>query len=870
MNRTHAILLVVVAAAAALATVLFPAPFRGVEEQVTGAAYALRGNLQPDTNIVITYIDEPTVRALGWPVPRSYTALMIRTLSDLGVRAIGCEMVFEEERLDYPEYDDLLGRVAGAAGNVVTASYFDRLQTAAGERGEHLPPFTYPGVPAPEANGEGLHLPFQKLRASSAGIGHLNLARERDIPLFVGSPQGTVPAFGMELLRVGMGAERTGLVTVGGEVRLAGRHGTLRFPVAGDGIVRLNFPGNVEAYRAYPFLEILHSYDALRAGREARIPLASLRGKIVVFGIIAQGRSQFLPTPLDRQTPSLALQAAFLDNALQDRFLAATGPVLTFLLSLIFSLGTGITLLLVRGAMRWVLSGAWLLAALLLPFLLFGLLGVYLPLIPLLVPLLLGGTTALSLRHRMTMRQVDVLEGEKKAVLEQLHDREAKVAVLERELVSVHSARNADRTSELLEEIRRYKSEIRTLSSQAEDLEAYTPAEKESTGGAAKYEGIIYSPAGPMAGAVEFLKKISGSDAPVLILGESGTGKELVARAIHRRSPRASGPFIAVNCGALSEHLLESELFGHEKGSFTGATKDRMGRFELAHTGTIFLDEIGEVSESFQVKLLRVLQEGELERVGGTKTIRVDVRVLAATNRDLKAGVAEGRFREDLYYRLNVLSVSLPPLREREEDLPLLVSSFLAGEGMEASKNVIAACAGFPWRGNVRELESAVKHAVLMARAEKRTMITLRDLPEEISASAKEAVAVEEQILEALREKGFSRSAVSGTAGDLGGLNRGTVAEYLRGECLRLFVESSFDRESAVARIALSADPAVLDRVRKRLAEYLENIAGAVDRNRTWEEVRTGLRPKTKNLPQRYHPFLESVAEAYYRRVWDL
>ncbi|MCC6396095.1 MAG: sigma-54-dependent Fis family transcriptional regulator, partial [Bacteroidetes bacterium] len=352
----------------------------------------------------------------------------------------------------------------------------------------------------------------------------------------------------------------------------------------------------------------------------------------------------------------------------------------------------------------------------------------------------------------------------------------------------------------------------------------------------------------------------------------SGTGKELVARALHRRSTRASKPFVAVNCGALSETLLESELFGHEKGSFTGAVRERIGRFEMADGGTIFLDEIGEVSDSFQIKLLRVLQEGEIERVGGTQTLKLSVRVIAATNKDLPEFVKARKVREDLYYRLNVLTVSLAPLRERQEDIPLLIEHFLAkeGGGLRISKNVMDALCEHPWPGNVRELESVMRRGAVLAKAEQREMIHIQDLPPEVAEAVRGKVPVQDQILDMMREFGFSRSAVSETAVALGGLNRGTVAEYLRGEFLKAFAEQQFDLDKAVLHVSLSPDPAVNERVRKRYAEYLRNIADGMETSRPWEEVRGSLKPKTKNLPQRYHLFLEQVAEAYFRRVWTI
>ncbi len=207
----------------------------------------------------------------------------------------------------------------------------------------------------------------------------------------------------------------------------------------------------------------------------------------------------------------------------------------------------------------------------------------------------------------------------------------------------------------------------------------------------------------------------------VLILGESGTGKELFARAIHAMSPRKEAPFVAINCAAILRELLESELFGHEKGSFTGADTRKIGKFELAGRGTIFLDEIGELDLALQAKLLRVLQEGEIERVGGVKTISIDVRIIAASNRDLEKAIAAGQFREDLYYRLNVFPIVIPPLRERMEDIPLLVDYFVGKFSKDmnipvktVSAQVAVLLQKYPWKGNVRELENCIERALIL------------------------------------------------------------------------------------------------------------------------------------------------------------
>ncbi|CAA7601605.1 Two component system, signal transduction response regulator [Acididesulfobacillus acetoxydans] len=247
----------------------------------------------------------------------------------------------------------------------------------------------------------------------------------------------------------------------------------------------------------------------------------------------------------------------------------------------------------------------------------------------------------------------------------------------------------------------------------------------------------------------KIIGRVSASDSSVLIQGESGTGKELVARTIHAYSSRKHGPFVTVNCGAVPEGLLESEFFGHEKGSFTGALSRKIGKFEFADGGTIFLDEIGEMSPQLQVKLLRVLQEREFERVGGNERVAVNVRVLAATNQSLKEGVARKTFRSDLFYRLNVVSIVMPPLRERKEDIPLLAAYFrdrycakLGRPPKSLPEPVIRVLETYDWPGNVRELENSIEHAIVMGAGQ---VILTEDLPTEIATGAGRERAVAEE-----------------------------------------------------------------------------------------------------------------------------
>ena len=312
--------------------------------------------------------------------------------------------------------------------------------------------------------------------------------------------------------------------------------------------------------------------------------------------------------------------------------------------------------------------------------------------------------------------------------------------------------------------------QIRKLRDQ---LEAENTALKHMLGQTPWFDEIVgKSP--PVRRVLDAVEQVAETDATVLITGETGTGKELIARAIHRRSPRAQGPLIKVNCGAIPETLLASELFGHERGAFTGASERRKGRFEQAHGGTLFLDEIGEMPPETQVMLLRVLQEREFERVGGSQTVRVDVRIVAATNCDLAGLVREGRFRGDLFYRLNVFPVHLPPLRERIEDIPPLVAHFARRHGERFKRSIsridapaLDALRSHDWPGNVRELENVVERAVILSHGGVlrvgRELLGAPAAPKPDMNMSGKLKAQERESIEAALEK--SRGRVSGKGG---------------------------------------------------------------------------------------------------------
>ena len=856
-----------VAIGVALLFLLLPGPFHEIEKSVLKAKYAARGQRQADSSIVLMYLDNADIAALGdLPVKRSYYALLIHALRDVGAATIGIDIGMIEPDAEHPEYDRLLSTIVKISGNVVFGGYFRELQAdslgLAWDPGDSVLDRFSLGAPGalPVRWGAGIERPFPELLSSAAGFGHTNFTDNNSIPLLVRMPgERYFPSFGYALM---LGRLRAG----------APPPEHLGLPGAANGDILLNYPGDLSSFRCISVVDFLKGYDDLTAGRAPSFPVRELKGKTVIVGIVAEGRSTFIETPFTQHFPSIGMHAAFIDNVLRDALLRRSTPARDALLALVVGLCSAL-LMMTRRETLGILGVFLLLAAFITAtFIAFSLMSHLLAVVPSVMSAFTVTLTLLWYKHRAAKSRVDEVVRQQESIVEVLREKEAALAKLERE-VALSEHRHSDlRSSQLHDEIRQYKAEVDRLKALAADLRPSPSAERAPVRDREEYNGILYRPAGPMGAVVAFMKKIADSNATVLILGESGTGKELVAQAVHRQSQRREKPFVAVNCGALAETLLESELFGYERGAFTGAVKEKPGRFELADGGTIFLDEIGEISEAFQVKLLRVLQDGTFERVGGTGMRRVDVRIIAATNRDLKSAVAQKQFREDLYYRLNVFSMLLPPLRERGEDLRMLIEHFAEQEraGLRCSESVMDILLRHPWRGNIRELQSVMKRAALLARADGRAVIQGKDLAPEMTLSSAGSGDLEEQIIKLMREKEFSRNAVSETADDLGGLNRGTVAEYVRGLVFKTFAESMWSISGTVEIIAGTRDTTIRARVEKKVTEYLANATQYVDSSRSFDEVQTLSKPKYKNLPQRYHRYLDEVISSSHKRLWSI
>jgi len=475
------------------------------------------------------------------------------------------------------------------------------------------------------------------------------------------------------------------------------------------------------------------------------------------------------------------------------------------------------------------------------------------------------------------------LEGEVAAIREGLVRQESVVEALEEDLEAAHAAvaRSAGGEEALRAQLAAARAQEEQTRARLEELERRarswtagevreTPladAEQERLQRECEGLGIVTRDPGMLA-LFRDLEKAARSALPILLAGEPGTGKELFARATHRLSPRADGPFVAVNMGAIPAELFESEMFGHVRGSFTGAVADRKGYFEQANRGTIFLDEVGELRPEHQAKLLRVLQDKSFYRVGATRPTTVDVRVVAASNRDLERASAEGSFREDLYFRLKGLVLRLPPLRERPKDVALLAARFIRDAAAEVgrpalplSEAALAALERNDWPGNARELQNCLRQALALADGAVITVSDLR-LPtrETTRELAREDPGGDEAVLATLRQHGFDMQA---TARALG-WDRSTVTQRLKGLGFRALVDSQGDR--ARAALELAGDPALARSVEVKLREYSEHLLRVVAGFGSADEAIAACRRRFKNLPERHFRSLELLVRQHFDR----
>lgn len=756
----------------------------------------------PDTSIILVNITSDDIEKIGpWPIKRSYYALLIRNLKLVGVKKIGLEVFLSTRLASQSVYDKILEKEIAEAGNVV-------LSSVAGEIYERNGKFFT----------DSLSYSTPKLLNEGFQTGHINFISDEDflIPVSLTSFNSVETAFSVKLADSNTDKEK----------------------------IILNFISSWNKFKKYSLLEF---FELVNDNENAE---KIFKDKIVLIGVTDPQISPQYKTAFDSELPGLALHAFAVDNLLNNRFYDDTlllpqigfSIILLLLMIYFFENQNPKSLVYASGCLFLFISVSVLLQEVFyfkVEYSYFTLGFAFIVIIQLIQKIYESSAV------------LDVALNEKEALRSLLQRKEEELALLKNRFENF----SKENSTELKNEIEKLQSEIQKLQESNEDSKI---ADELALQKVEVFYGIAYR-SKQMQSVVDLIKKAAPTDSTILITGESGTGKELVANAIHKLSSRADKNFVVVNCAALTETLLESELFGHVKGAFTGAISDKQGKFELADKGTIFLDEIGETSENFQVKLLRVLQSGDIEKIGSTKTLKVDVRVIAATNKNLEHLVREKKFRDDLFYRINVININLPPLRERKEDIDVIIKHLLRDESVQISVAALKALNEFDWLGNVRELESVIKRAVIFAKAEKRNIIQLNDLPDQIIKTVK--TNFEELVLESLRQKKFSHSAISETAKELGNINRTVVAENFRGYSFKLFVENNFDKKMTVKQVASSEDNDVLKRVEQKFDTWIENIKEDINsvHEKDFESIKNQFASKYKNLPQRFHPFLDEV-----------
>lgn len=720
--------------------------------------------------------------------------------------------------------------------------------------------------------------------SDATALGHLFVAPQQDhvvrsIPFSVELDTQMVPAFGRALFE-----------QIHKPTSSTDNEGTVLVNYVGDGSIG-----------SLPTLSFATLWETIEANREERL-IEWLRNKVVVVLPDPVPPATWL-LPSGQSVTAITIHLHLLNMLLTDNRVFRLGAVSSYLVALLLAGLVSWALLYARGSRGLMLAGAvmvgfgcLIIAALTLTHLVFPL---ALPLTAAVI-VLLGATTwsHLTTSQQMRLLEQDMLrlQQEAAAVREALVLRETRAETLQEDLEQARTAiarstgqqQDLSRTTEALRaalvEVQTQEEEARTklgileqqlhnLRAAAHESVAIGDAELDRLREECRQLGIITQDTGTLR-LYRDLKRGAKSPLTVLLLGEPGTGKELFAQAAHRLSLRTGKTFIAVNMAAISPELFESELFGHVKGSFTGASADRRGYFELANHGTIFLDEIGDLRLDHQSKLLRVLQEKSFYRVGATIPTMVDVRIVAATNRDLQRGVSEGWFREDLYFRLTGLVFRLPPLRERAGDVPILADVFLSEIATQLGKSVpklsneaLRALVEHEWKGNVRQFRHCLEQAVALSDGPLLTKESLRlggdSAPSTGRGKPSQILpdpASDAAVLNCLRQHGFDMQATAKTLG----WDRSTVTQRLKGLCFQALVECNSDQTKAA--LAIAGDPSHLRTVELKLMDYYGHLLSVIEAFTTIDEALFDCKRRFKNLPDRHFTSVEALVRKYFRQ----
>jgi transcriptional regulator with GAF, ATPase, and Fis domain len=796
--------------------------------------FHLRGDRSLDERIHLITIGPDDIADLGgWPISRDFYGLTTHILHHHGVRAIGFDILFHRPDERHPEYDQALMDFM-SKGKVALGMAFQNIQDST-------------GLPV----GRQAFWPIPRLRDMVDAVGFSNVGSHLyalQAPLAIRYHDQIVYSLGVETARLALETDPMSLQATATTWKLVTRTGKeYRIPLDRHGRVWLNHFGRQEQITHTPLTQLLRQY---RDDKD----LSYLQDRIVLVAVIVPGIATTLTSPFDPALPASLIHATVIDNILNQNFIRVLPVWGRFILILILLACLASTIH--WGPRRFALvSGLVLVAFIGSAILLFSQQNLALPLV---LPVLIWILAFFSIWIVLWWERVRQHKEQSRTWQQELVKKQEQITKIRQELQELDSDRQQQKNSlaaatrEKQSLVEEKEALLQQLQQQVDDLQPHPITDREFD----LFPLIIRGHKSKLQESLKLLDTVKDQHLPVLLVGETGTGKEVLAQALVKAGPRREKPFITVNCGALSETLLESELFGHEKGAFTGAQNRKRGVFEQADGGTLFLDEVSETSEAFQVKLLRALQEGVIQRLGSETPIRVNVRIIAASNRDLEQEVSEGRFRQDLYYRLNAFPVRIPPLRERPQDIAPLADHFLQKHAHQQvtqfSHRAIKSLQSWSWPGNVRELENMVQRAAILAQSQGRDMIRESDLPDDICRSVPEKTEyrpLDEQILDSLRTKRFSHASITQTARELGNRDRGTIAEYLRGMCYEALVRHHGDELAAARDLAATPDPEPIERIRKKISEYREKLE-TMPRESLY-----------KGLPRAYHSSLDTLLQ---------
>jgi len=829
---------------------LFHHPFRALQRPVDDLVHRVFHKSQLSHPIKIVYFDDQAIAQLqGFPIARNIYSYLIHVLNQLKTAVIGLDIFFPATSSRLDENDRLLIEMNRQFDNIINSYYFKR------SAGDSIPaslpvqPIAVQSANLVPATAIRCHLPFAELLGANprAGFSNINLDKKgilRSCPLVIKINDQTYPSFALRIALAYLEQIHPAANPVS---QLPLLQSTLKERY------EIHFTTMPDQLVLIPAIELLQAFQTKNNSESRTIDLDQFENSIVLISVLSENFGSYKPVPVSAAYPIAGIHAQVIENILCNDFLHDC-PFWVELAILLLLLLLFLILEKIRHNFRIIIAIVTGIVYLPVYVVLFHA-GTVLPLTTVEFFIAMAIVLIFVTRLRQQGKILDIVIDQRMKTEQELNEKITRLTDLEQQIQRLRGVA----VKNLQQKIADYRTEIKSLQARLNDLLIATPVQSEPGDLQSVFPELIFAATSPMVPILQTVCKVAGANSTVYLSGESGTGKELIARAIHRLSLHKDAPFIAVNCAALPENLIESELFGYQRGAFTGATADRKGKFEAADGGTLFLDEISATSLNFQAKLLRVVQHKEFFRLGDVMPIRIDVRIIVASNRDLRELVASHQFREDLYYRLSVIQLSIPPLRDRKDDIPLLIQHFVDKQQKQFSRAAMELLINYHFPGNVRELQNLVQRCMIVNESPIISAEWLKTQLTEIRPDDDKPDNLAGQILELLRHKGFKFNAISEIAAELGNVHRSTVTEHLKGLLFQSFYENKFSLDRTVRSLNPDQNLENDKRLKNRLVYYLRNLQQAISYELSYEENLVRMSSRFKNLPKQYHFFMKEI-----------